>query len=67
MYGMGRKKVPAPRTFRGVFERTATSLPLCGLNSSIRAQNGYGPHCLCKIVLLTLVVPRARGVTDLYL
>ena len=39
-------------------------LPLCGLYS-IRAQNGYGPHRPCKIVLLTLVAP--RGVTDLYL
>ena len=39
-------------------------LPLCGLYS-IRAQNGYGQHGPCKIVLLTLVAP--RGVTDLYL
>ena len=39
-------------------------LLLCGLYS-IRAQNGYGPHRPCKIVLLTLVAP--RGVTDLYL
>ena len=39
-------------------------VPLCGI-SSIRAQNGYGPHRPCKIVLLTLVAP--RGVTDLYL
>ena len=39
-------------------------LPLCGL-CSIRAQNGYGQHRPCKIVLLTLVTP--RGVTDLYL
>ena len=39
-------------------------LPPCGL-CSIRAQNGYGQHCPCKIVLLTLVAP--RGVTDLYL
>ena len=40
------------------------SLPLCGLYS-IRAQNGYGQHHPCKIVLLTLVAP--RGVTDLHL
>ena len=39
-------------------------LPPCGLYS-IRAQNGYGQHRSCKIVLLTLVAP--RGVTDLYL
>ena len=39
-------------------------LPLCGLYS-IRAQNGYGQHRPCKIVLLTLVAP--RGVTDLYI
>ena len=39
-------------------------IPLCGLYS-IRAQNGYGSHRPCKIVLLTLVGP--RGVTDLYL
>ena len=39
-------------------------LPLCGLHS-IRAQNGYGPHRPCKIVLLTLVAP--RRVTDLHL
>ena len=39
-------------------------LPLCGL-SSICAQNGYGQHRPCTIVLLTLVAP--RGVTDLYL
>ena len=39
-------------------------LPLCGLYS-ICAQNGYGQHRPCKIVLLTLVAP--RGVTDLYL
>ena len=32
---------------------------------SICAQNGYGQHRPCKIVLLTLVAP--RGVTDLYL
>ena len=32
---------------------------------SIRAQNGYGPHHLCKIAVFTLVAP--RGVTDLYL
>ena len=38
-------------------------LPPCGLYS-IRAQNGYGQHRPCKIVLLTLMVP--RGVTDLY-
>ena len=37
-------------------------LPPCGLYS-IRAQNGYGQHRPCKIVLLTLVAP--RGVTDL--
>ena len=30
---------------------------------SIRAQNGYGQHRPCQIVLLTL----PRGVTDLYL
>ena len=35
-------------------------LPLCGLYS-ICAQNGYGQHRPCKIVLLTLVTP--RGVT----
>ena len=39
-------------------------LPPCGLYS-IRAQNGYGQHRPCKIVLLTLVTP--RGVTDRYL
>ena len=39
-------------------------LPPCGLYS-IRAQNGYGQHRPCKIVLLTLVAP--SGVTDLYL
>ena len=39
-------------------------LPLCGLYS-VRAQNGYGPHRPCKIVLLTLVAP--RGVNGLYL
>ena len=39
-------------------------LPLCGLYS-ICAQNGYGQHRHCKIVLLTLVAP--RGITDLYL
>ena len=39
-------------------------LPPCGLYN-IRAQNGYGQHRPCKIVLLTLVIP--RGVTDLYL
>ena len=39
-------------------------LPLCGLYS-ICAQNGYGQHRPCKIVLLTLVAP--RGVTDLYI
>ena len=39
-------------------------LPLCGLYS-IRAQNGYGQHRPCKIVLLTLA--SSRGVTDLYL
>ena len=39
-------------------------LPPCGLYS-IRAQNGYGQHRPCKIVLLTLVAP--RGVTDLHL
>ena len=39
-------------------------LPLCGL-LSIGAQNGYGPHRPCKMVLLTLVTP--RGVADLYL
>ena len=39
-------------------------LPPCGLYS-IRAQNGYGQHHPCKIVLLTLVTP--RGVTDVYL
>ena len=39
-------------------------LPPCGLYS-IRAQNGYGQHRPCKIVLLTLITP--RGVTDLYL
>ena len=38
-------------------------LPPCGF--SIRAQNGYGHHRPCKIVLLTLVTP--KGVTDLYL
>ena len=38
-------------------------LPPCG-SYSIRAQNGYGQHCPCKIVLLTLVAP--RRVTDLY-
>ena len=38
-------------------------LPLCGLYS-VRAQNGYGPHRPCKIVLLTLVAP--KGVIDLY-
>ena len=32
-------------------------LPLCGLYS-IRAQNGYGQHRPCKIVILTLVAPR---------
>ena len=37
-------------------------LPPCG-SYSIRAQNGYGQHRPCKIVLLTLVAP--RGVTDL--
>ena len=39
------------------------SLPLllCGLYS-IRAQNGYGQHRSCKIVLLTPVTP--RGVND---
>ena len=36
-------------------------LPPCGLYS-ICAQNGYGQHRPCKIVLLTLVTP--RGVTD---
>ena len=40
-------------------------LPLCGLYSSIHAQSGYGQHCPCKIVLLTLVA--SRGFTDLYL
>ena len=39
-------------------------LPPRGLYS-IRAQNGYGQHRPCKIVLLTLATP--RGVTDLYL
>ena len=39
-------------------------LPPCGLYISC-AQNGYGQHRPCKIVLLTLVAP--RGVTDLYL
>ena len=39
-------------------------LPLSGLYI-ICAQNGYGKHRPCKIVLLTLVAP--RGVTDLYL
>ena len=39
-------------------------LPPWGLYS-IRAQNGYGQHRPCKIVLLTLATP--RGVTDLYL
>ena len=39
-------------------------LPPCGLYS-IRAQNGYGQHRPCKIVLLTLVTP--SGVTNLYL
>ena len=39
-------------------------LPLCGLHS-IRAQNGYGQHRPCKIVLLTLATP--RGVTDLHI
>ena len=38
-------------------------LPPCGLYS-IRAQNGYGQHRPCKIVLLTLVA--SRGVTGLY-
>ena len=38
--------------------------PPCGLYR-ICAQNGYGQHRPCKIVLLTLVTP--RGVTDLYL
>ena len=38
-------------------------LPLCELYS-IRAQNGYGQHRPCKIVLLTLVAP--RGVHDRY-
>ena len=40
-------------------------LPLCGL-FSVCAQNGYGQHRPCKIVLLTLVKP-SGGVTDLYL
>ena len=31
----------------------------------VRAQNGYGQHRSCKIVLVTLVAP--RGVTDLYI
>ena len=39
-------------------------LPPCGLYS-IRAQNGYGQHRPCEIVLLTLITP--RGVTDLRL
>ena len=39
-------------------------LPICRLYSMC-AQNGYGQHRPCKIVLLTLVAP--RGVTDLYL
>ena len=39
-------------------------LALCGLYC-IRAQNGYGQHRPCKIVLFTLVTP--RGVPDLYL
>ena len=39
-------------------------LPPCGLYR-MRAQNGYGQHRPCKIVLLTLVTP--TGVTDLYL
>ena len=39
-------------------------LPPCGLYS-IRAQNGYGQHRPCKIVLLNLVAP--GGVTELYL
>ena len=40
------------------------TLPPCGFYSD-RAQNGYGQHGPCKIVLLTLATP--RGVTDLYL
>ena len=39
-------------------------LPPCGLYR-ICAQNGYGQHRPCKIILLTLVAP--RGVNDLYL
>ena len=39
-------------------------LPLCGLYS-IHAQNGYGQHRTCEVVLLTLVAH--RGVTNLYL
>ena len=44
--------------------RISYTFPLLGLYS-FRAQNGYGPHRPCTIVLLTLVAP--RGVTDLYL
>ena len=45
-------------------QKHAYLTPLCGLYS-ICAQNKYGQHRPCKIVLLTLVAPRV--VTDLYL